>query len=184
MVIGVDIETSGTNLENGHRLIQIGFALHDGDGMVGFSEYVLPEEMVWSDEAEQVHKISRETLNADGKSSEIVDDLCYQWLISNGVNPDNKWENIATGFNVGTFDFPFIKHALPKTAELFAPRYAELNALCFALHGFENRDFKKWKKDAKKYAIECIGSNDAHDAGWDALMSWHCFQYFREAIHR
>lgn len=176
--IGLDIETSGTELNGGARIIQIGICLPNKETYVS---YINPGEMVWSDEAEQIHKISHQTV-INSQLAIDVDKIVYQFLVDNGISPDSRSKNIPVGWNVASFDMPFLKYSLPKTHSLFSRRAAELNSICFALEGKNGRNSDTWKKNSKKYAVEQIGSDNAHDAGWDALMSLYCFEYLKEQI--
>lgn len=181
LFVGLDGEMSGTELQDGARLIQIGLAVSAGT----FASYVNPGTLSWSEEAEEVHKIPQSSL-LDFPDAEVVDLNCYEFLVSQGADTKRRNNTIAVGWNVGSFDMPFVRTSLPKTNSLFSRRTVDLNALCFALDGKEDNgveiSFETWKKRSKEYAIEAIGFENAHDAGWDALMSLYCFHYLRHQM--
>lgn len=182
MFVGLDGEMSGSELADGARLIQIGLYLSSGASYVA---YINPGEMSWDEESAEVHKIPRESLPSV-PNFEQVDTNAYEFLVSQGADSKRRNNTIPVGWNVGSFDMPFVKETLPKLNSLFSRRTVDLNALCFALDGKEENGMRvnaeTWKKRSKTYAIDKIGSNDAHDAGWDAKMSLYCFEYLREQM--
>ena len=82
---------------------------------------------------------------------------------------------------------PFVQKLLPHTFSLFSRRTVDLNALCFALDGKVDNGMPvkvdTWKKRAKLYAIEKIGYENQHDAGWDAMMHLYSFEYLRNVMN-
>jgi DNA polymerase III epsilon subunit-like protein len=176
--IGLDGEMSGTEINEGARLIQIGLSLDEA----WYEGYINPGEMSWSEEAAAVHNISRDMLPTDENGADI-DLHAYQFLLEQGCDPKRRHSTIAVGWNVASFDMPFVKLQLPKVYSLFSRRAVDLNSLCFALDGKDNLNFDSWKKRSKQYAIERIGYEDAHNAQWDARMSLFCFYYLRENMH-
>lgn len=178
LYVGLDGEMSSSDLDRGGRLLQIGLALTNG---ASYSAMINPGEMLWDEEAVAVPGISRSDLPSDVNSNE-VDMNAYGFMISQGTNPKRRTKTVPVGWNVGAFDMPFVRETLPMTYSLFSRRTVDLNALCFALDGAKNLNFESWKKRSKEYAIEKIGYEDAHDAGWDAKMSLHCFEYLSNAM--
>lgn len=176
--VGLDGEMSGTDLQHGSRLIQIGFALENG---ATYTSYINPGEMTWSEEAEGVHKISQDRIPEFPLALD-VDQAVYTFLTIHGASQKKRGRTIPVGWNVGSFDMPFVKFSLPLSYTLFSRRVVDLNSLCFALDGLNNLNFDSWKKRSKEYAIEKIGYEDAHDAGWDARMSLYCFEFLKEKI--
>lgn len=169
---------SSSELNQGGRLIQIGLALFNG---ASYMAYINPGEMQWSDQAAAVHNIPLESLPSF-ENAEQVDTNAASFLVGQGVNPKRRVNTIPVGWSVGSFDMPFVRYSLPKTNALFSRRTVDLNALCFALDGKDELNFESWKKLSKNYAIEKIGYEDAHDAGWDAKMSLYCFEYLRDQL--
>jgi hypothetical protein len=101
---------------------------------------------------------------------------------------------VTVGFNVAAFDHPFFRHALPHTTSLISRRAVDLNALCFALDGWDPnpnittpRTWTGWKRSAKRYAnarLTTEGHPGAdHDAGWDAAQALYALEYLRAHIH-
>lgn len=176
--VGLDGEMSSSELEQGGRLIQIGLALADGSA---YSAMINPGEMLWDEEAVAVPGISRSDLPSYVNSEE-VDKNAYDFLISQGAKPNRRMKTVPVGWNVGAFDMPFVRETLPLTYSLFSRRTVDLNALCFVLDSRNNLNFESWKKRSKEYAIEKIGYENAHDAGWDAKMSLYCFEYLRQEL--
>lgn len=183
MFVGLDGEMSGTELSEGARLIQIGLALDNA----AYTANINPGELSWDPEAEAVHKIPRESLPSE-PNADVTDANAYSFLVSLGADPKRRNNTIAVGWNVGSFDMPFVKETLPQLNSLFSRRTVDLNALCFALDGKEENGMRvnaeTWKKRSKEYAIEKIGYEDAHNAGWDAKMSLYCFYYLREQMSK
>lgn len=176
--VGLDGEMSSSELDQGGRLIQIGFALAGGSA---YSAMINPGEMQWDAVAASVHKIERSSL-PNSENADEVDMNAYGFLISQGATPKRRNKTVPVGWNVGAFDMPFVRETLPMTYTLFSRRTVDLNALCFALDGKNDLNFESWKKRSKEYAIEKIGYENAHDAGWDAKMSLYCFEYLRDQL--
>lgn len=178
--VGLDGEMSGTELNEGARLIQIGLALENG---LSYVSYINPGEMSWSYEAEEVHGISQDRIPSFENAAD-VDASATAFLIEAGADPKQRIKTIPVGWNVGSFDMPFLKQTLPNTYKMFSRRTVDLNAICFALDGANGYSASYYKDRSKRYAIEKIGYEDAHDAGWDAKMSLYCFEYLRGEIRK
>jgi len=146
-----------------------------------------PGECQWSEQAEAVHGLSLELLQAFASPPAQVDEELYEFLIALGADTKRRGKTIPVGFNVGSFDMPFVKDSLPKSFSLFSRRTVDLNAICFALDHKEHNGMpvkaETWKKMAKAYAIQKIGMENQHDAGWDSLMHIYCFEYLRGIIN-
>ena len=160
--IGVDLETSGTTHEH-HVPIQIGVALVDGrtfKNLIGGWDW---DSHLWDDESEKIHGFTQQEVT-EADCYEFVDTALERWLkeqVPNGTR-------IMVGWNVGSFDRPFIQRWLPKTARLIIRRTLDLNAACYLLdqHGFRNPD--TLKRQAKAYADQILGGGGRHDALYDA----------------
>lgn len=191
VVVGLDCETSGSELSSGHRLIQAGLAAHDGASVEIFSSLVgWPADSwsgnEWSLEAEAVHRISRERL-ADAPPAEIVDADAAAWLLARGGR--SHFRRILTvGFNVGAFDHPFFARYLPRTRGLITHRHIDLNSVCFTLHGRphngRSHTWQEWKEAAKQAAAAQLSHvGGAHDAGYDAAEALLAWVWLREQIN-
>lgn len=185
--IGLDGEMTSSDLSAGGTLIQLGLSMRDEDGVlwgksVGINPFLDKDdsEIHWTRVAESVHGFTKEDLKIYG-SAEEADQILVDWLIARGRTTRKRGENIPVGFNVGVFDMPFVKAALPKTYEFFSRRTVDLNPLLFALDGVET-DFNGWKDRAKQYAIKQMGFENQHDAGWDSAMHLHCFEFLSRTI--
>jgi DNA polymerase III epsilon subunit-like protein len=181
--IGIDGEMSGTEIESGHKLLQIGLAKYVGDSVESIGYLINPGEMAWSEQAESVHQFSREDISSRGLSPSTVDALVSEW-----ANPtDHKRDFVMVGFNVGSFDRPFIKQTLPITYGKFSRRSVDINSVIFTLSK-TNSQFERIKAASKEYAFEKMEGmfdgfkNRQHDAEYDAVMSLYCFEYLRTLI--
>ena len=182
LFIGLDGEMSSSELAEGGKLIQIGLSTAEG---INRSYTMNPGPCQWSEQAEAVHGLSLELLQSCRSPVEVDADL-YEFLIALGADTKRRGKTIPVGFNVGAFDMPFVKDSLPKSYSLFSRRTVDLNAICFALDYKEENGMpvkaETWKKKAKDYAIEKIGMENQHDAGWDSLMHIYCFEYLKGVI--
>jgi DNA polymerase III epsilon subunit-like protein len=182
LFLGLDGEMSSSELSEGGKLIQIGIATEEG---INISYTMNPGECQWSEAAFEVHGITLESLQSAPSPAEI-DEKLYEDLLLIGADPKRRSKTIPVGFNVGAFDMPFVKDSLPKSFSLFSRRTVDLNALCFALDhkvdGGMPVNADTWKKRAKAYAIEQIGMENQHDAGWDAMMHYRCYEFLRNMI--
>jgi len=182
--IGIDGEMSGTDLEEGHKLIQIGLAKYNEEGNVDHIGYLInPGETTWSREAQEVHQFTQEDIKGYGIHPDIIDPITAKWS-----NPgEQRRDFVMVGFNVGSFDRPFIKQTLPITYSKFSRRSVDLNSLIFSLSD-TNTMFEKIKDRSKAYAFEKMegmfeGLKDRqHDAEYDAVMSLYCFEYLRTLL--
>jgi DNA polymerase III epsilon subunit-like protein len=182
--IGIDGEMSGNDIDAGHELIQIGLAKYNEDGGMDHIGYLInPGEMVWSMEAQEVHQFTKDHIDFHGMKPDYVDSQVSQW-----ANPsDQRRDFVMVGFNVGSFDRPFIKRTLPITYGKFSRRSVDLNSVIFSLSD-SNTQFERIKDKSKAYAFEKMEGmfsdfkNRQHDAEYDAVMSLYCFEYLRTLI--
>lgn len=182
--IGIDGEMSGNDIDAGHELIQIGLAKYNEAGGVDKIGYLInPGEMVWSMEAQEVHQFTQEDVRDYGIYPSIIDPIVANW-----ANPSTQRRDfVMVGFNVGSFDRPFIKKTLPLLYGKFSRRSVDLNSLIFSMSA-TNSTFERIKGKAKDYAIEKMDGmfhefkDRQHDAIYDAVMSLYCFEYLRTLI--
>lgn len=182
--IGIDGEMSGTDIDLGHKLIQIGMAKYDNDRVISVGAILNPGIMEWSVQAEEVHKFTRETIEKHGEDPAMIDESLAEW-----ANPSTQRRDfVMVGFNVGSFDRPFIKQQLPITYGKFSRRSVDLNSVIFAMTS-TNSKFEKIKAQSKEYAFRKMegmfeGFKDRqHDAEYDAVMSLYCFEYLQSIIN-
>lgn len=178
--IGLDGEMSSADIETGGKLIQIGMA-KIVDGQMESIGYLLnPGVMDWSEEAEAVHQFTKSQIESDGEDPAVVDPILADWA----NRTTERRDFVMVGFNVGSFDRPFIKQSLPILFGRFSRRSVDLNSLIFALSD-TNSQFERIKGRSKDYAFEKMygmfdGFKDRqHDAEYDAVMSLYCFEYIR-----
>lgn len=181
--IGLDGEMSGTEINSGHKLIQIGMAKYVDEQMTSIGTLLNPGAMAWSEQAESVHEFSREYIEQNGEDPAMVDQMLADW-----VNPTTKRRDfVMVGFNVGSFDLPFLRQSLPILSSKLSRRVVDLNSLIFALSD-TNASFERIKMSAKNYAFQQMEGmfdgfkNRQHDAEYDAVMSLYCFEYLRSVI--
>ena len=181
--IGLDGEMSGTEINDGHKLIQIGMAKLEEGEMTSVGALLNPGAMAWSDQAEEVHEFSRDYIEKNGEDPAMIDQALANW-----ANPTNfKRDFVMVGFNVGSFDRPFVAQSLPILFSKFSRRSVDLNSLIFMMSD-TNSQFERIKGRAKDYAFTMMDGmfdgfkNRQHDAEYDAVMSLYCFHYLRSLI--
>lgn len=181
--IGLDGEMSGTQINEGHKLIQIGMAKYVDGQMTSTSALLNPGAMAWSDQAEEVHQFSRDYIERYGEDPAMIDQSLADW-----ANPTNhKRDFVMVGFNVGSFDRPFVEQSLPILFSKLSRRTVDLNSIIFMMSKTDSQ-FQRIKARAKEYAFEKMEgmfqgfSNRQHDAEYDAVMSLYCFEYLRGVL--
>ncbi len=187
---GLDGEMTASDLAQGGRLVQIGLATgtepEDRVAMViGWAE----GEFTADPKAMAVHGISVERILAAPRARE-VDQRLAEWCLARGARTDRR-AAVAVGWNVGAFDMPFVRDALPMTWALFSRRTVDLNAVCFTLGGSlrlggSTPKWSTWKRLAKEAAqASLLAAGVApswHDAGYDALASLAAWNFLRDRI--
>lgn len=183
--IGLDGEMTSSELANGGALIQLGLAVFDDEGAlksfsVDINPYFDGRFVDWNFTSAAVHGISKAQVESFNPPW-MADSMIADWLISIGAKTNKRMNTVPVGFNVGAFDMPFVQDMLPKTFAYLSRRTVDLNALLFVLDGKVDGGmpvkFETWKKRAKDYAIEKIGYENQHDAGWDAIMHLYAYKY-------
>lgn len=188
--IGVDGEMTSSELSLGAKLCQIGVSTKDGDTFTSIIGW--PLNAFYQDAtAMAVHGISVEDITG-GPAAPAVDAELYKWLIARGANPTSRGATIPVGFNVGSFDLPFINDALPLTASLLSRRVVDLNGVVFSLAASKKvyqgmpPSIAGWKRLAKNRAAEILkarGIDPAwHDAGYDAAVAITAWSWLVERI--
>lgn len=188
--VGLDGEMTHTEVNEGGRLCQIGIAFTERKMFVsdigwGPSDYVANEQSL------AVNKFTRSRIEK-GPLAEDVDSWLCAYLEGQGGNPEKKIL-IAIGWNVGAFDMPFVKNALPNSFQFFSRRTEDLTAICFRYHRkiyWEGSypTWHGWKRMAKDYATtellkRGIPENE-HDAGYDALHGIFCWEFLGNVLTR
>lgn len=190
--IGLDLETSGSTHEH-HVPIQIGIAMpneavfrSDIGGWVFYDEddhtqtadahSILPW---WSSEAYGIHNITKARLtlapdkyDVDTMAAKFIGDHSKAWL----------GNRIMVGWNVGSFDAPFVRQHLPKTANSLSYRSLDLNAASFTTAEALGLSWSTLKTRSKDYAADQLGSGGWHDAGFDAQAALLSLDYIKQVI--
>lgn len=182
--IGLDGEMSSSDIESGGKLIQIGLAKYTAEGITSTSVLLNPGQMDWSEEAESVHQFTKDEIERYGADPELVDQDLADWVNGASIRRDT----VMVGFNVGSFDRPFVKQSLPILFNKFSRRSVDLNSIIFSMSD-SDREFNRIKKNAKAYAIDHMEGmfqgfkNRQHDAEYDAVMALLCFEYLRSIMN-
>ncbi len=171
---GLDIETTGTDPNKSHRLIQIGIALPNGHKVV---HDVLPiGDIMIQAEAMGINHFTLARIGA-AETQLIVDNLVSTTLVSYGYN-----ENSLTpvGWNVGGFDMTFIKKELPRTAAFFTYRTLDLTALAIMHELRSGKSYRDLKVEFAAIVAKQLGRDERHDALYDAEAALVAMQLFKE----
>lgn len=174
---GLDIESTSSNTETG-GLIQIGVYFTPG---LKFSSDVRPL---------QPYEVSKEAMKVNGftmnriqraESAEAVDHNLRDFLDALAVGDKRL---VAIGWNVGSFDLPFVRRFLPLTFKKLSYRTVDLNAVCFTLDPIK---WERHKKAAKAYAKDQLTDEgwqeNWHDASYDAAAAYHAWHFLRQAVN-
>ena len=177
--VGLDIETTGLEPSENHRLIQFGiYFQRDGDTLV---RDILPMgTMVLDPEAMKVNGFSLARIQA-GSPNDEADEEIVQWLEAKGIEPDSL---TAVGFNVGWFDqHGFIKKELPKTAKFFGRRSVDLTGITYLFSEIESKPREQVKNEIRDtVAKRLVGKAMWHDAGYDARAAIETFVVMQEML--
>lgn len=177
LFVGLDIETTGSDIDAGAGLIQIG--AYDGESRARFSSLVVPHAgHSVTVKAMEVNGLNLDTIHAQAPAASKVDVQLYQFLLGLGAEERSV---VPIGWNVGTFDMPFVRRYLPHTAALFGYRSIDLNSIAFTLNP---KKLEVPKKASKRYAELEMGRTEWHDAGFDAEAAYHSWMYFRAQVSR
>lgn len=113
----------------------------------------------------------------DEKRSRRVEDL--EWYKQKAYHRSF----ICVGWNVGSFDVPYINREMPRLGDLLHYRTIDLNAVCFTAERVVGDDYRTLKDEAKEYAEENMpGPTKWHDAGYDAQASLWSWDYLVERM--
>lgn len=193
---GLDLETSGTTHER-HVPIQLGLAAPNGevftsliggwrwmDDLEPGEPHVMGDDTwLWDLRAYEVHGIEQEALLA-APSPYQVSAEAVKFIEEHS----NVWhgQRKVVGWNVASFDMPFVRKHLPAVSRLLSYQSADLNAICFAISEAHGISFKTLKGDSKDWARLQLEERYEealwHDAGYDAIAGLHSFDYLKERI--
>lgn len=176
ILIGLDIETTGTDVNKHHRLIQIGIASKDG---LRISYDVLPKGDMF---------IQQEALGINGFTLSRIGNANIGSAVDNAISAELSFlgykENSLTpvGWNVGGFDMTFIKKELPKTASFFTYRTLDLTALAIMYELKTGKSYRDLKDIFHAKIAEKLGRNERHDALYDAEAALEAVDLFKELV--
>jgi DNA polymerase III epsilon subunit-like protein len=179
---GLDIETTGSDIDAGHGLIQVGIKTED---QFEFVMDVNPLPCEIDPKAMTIHKIPMERIQA-APTPEVVDARLEAAFADHYGS--ERVRLIAVGWNVGSFDMPFIKKYLPVSFGRFSYRSVDLNSPLFTIDqarkGLKSIDrFDDIKQKSKRYAAGILAAKGVaeawHDALYDAkagMLAWKYIQ--------
>ena len=189
---GLDFETSGTTHEH-HVPIQIGIASPRGrvySSLIGGWQWGdtdwdtgRPYGHQWDERAYEVHGIERERLEDAPKPNLVAAEA-----ISFIEQHSEAWhgERKLVGWNVASFDMPFLRKHLNGVGRVLSYQSADLNAVCFAISEAHGTSYKALKRASKEYAAEQLRDEWPeelwHDAGYDAAAALHSWHYLTSRI--
>lgn len=177
--VGLDIETTGLEPEQGHRLIQ--FGLYLPKTCERLVRDILPMGlMVLDPEAMQVNGFTADRIQ-QGTPNDEADEEIAAWISAEGIEPGSL---VAVGFNVGWFDqHGFLKKELPKTYQFFGRRSVDLTGITYLaseVSGVPRETVKERVRQA--VARKMDGDARWHDAGYDAEAAIVTFEYMQESL--
>lgn len=197
--IGLDFETSGTDHLRSAP-IQIGLATRSrcvGSYIGGWrwqgDTVYQADAYIWSEDAFEIHGIPQSKL-IDAPTARNADDVISDWLTT--TYPGHAKTRIAVGWNVASFDVPFLRSHLPKTARAMSYRTVDLNALVFGIteagvkrptgEAWTYNSLKRFVKDrAAEQMVEdewIAGGPKWHDAEYDALASIYAYEELKTVL--
>ena len=199
--IGLDLETSGSR-HDVHVPIQLGIAMPNGKlfsrliggwrwydpmdeehRMTPYPKYKEVGLRAWSDEAFGVHGITKEDLET-AADRYVVQSQATKFI---GENTD-AWigNRIVVGWNVASFDMPFVREFLPAVSNSLSYRSVDLNAVSFTVADALGLSWGNLKRRSKEYAQLRLERDwdepKWHDAGFDAQAALYSKDYLEQVI--
>jgi len=210
--IGLDLETSGTDINRGAVPIQLGLAHKDSDGLMSWRSSMIGEwewckfdhewhasmtdcdKPSWSIKAEAIHGLLQERVDRSPNP---------WWASTGGADTIEKWcydvpriGRHIVGFNVAGFDLPFVRRYMRELADSLSYRTVDLNAVLFAIDQawipspsggrWKYKTLKKVVKEAaaEKAATHFDGEVRWHDAAFDAVAALYVWDDLVRIIRR
>jgi len=191
LLIGLDGEMSDSEIDKGAVLIQIGICDDYGNTF----ESLIGHEPGWykTEQASAVHRIPDEDIIAADRANQ-VDLRLYRWLEDRLSEARARGDHsvlrpfVPVGWNVGGFDMPFVRAALPESCTLISRRSLDLNALCFAFEDArvtyqgERLSFHQWKNLSHEAASKALEVDNWHDALFDAQAALESYNFLTGAF--
>ncbi len=185
-----------------HAPIQLGICAPNGDSASWYinapwawdNEHSAPirgglgiDWWLWDDRAFEVHGITKEQLTQEGKDIHTVNVEAVEFIKAR--SQVWKGQRKLVGWNVGSFDVPFLRKHLLGIASELSYQSADLNAITFAIAEARGINFGALKDQAHiagaNGADNILGTGDrhhAHDAGWDAVAALGAWDYLKKRI--
>ncbi len=184
--IGLDGEMTGSGSRDRKRiafkeyqLIQIGLAVEPN---VRFVSDVGYDKWISQPEAMKVNKFTTQRIYDAPRPAQVDEAACR--FIDAWVGP-SKRDLHAVGWNVGSFDMPFVREYLPALGDRFSYRSVDLNSILYSVVDTDD-EYKELKGKAKsgaEVALHNVGIEPKwHDAGYDAAAALMAFKLLREKI--
>ncbi len=164
-----------------YQLCQIGIALSYDDIFTRDIGYKEGEYKV-TEEALEVNKFTHERIQS-GPSQWQVDSELVQWVRERVPAASTPYglKLIAVGWNVSSWDMPFVRRYLPRFAEWVWYRAVDLNSVVFTAQKVTGQSYDAIKGGAKQYAEYVLSKkypeSKWHDAGYDAAASLAAWDY-------
>jgi DNA polymerase III epsilon subunit-like protein len=182
-IMGLDIETTGSDFTDRIRTIQIGVVDSETGAMFTSDIKWERSDFDFVEEAREVNGFTDERIAEAPLSSEVDMQLAC-WLSELGVV---KGRAVVVGFNVGGFDMPFVRRDLPVSALKFSYQTLDLNAVIFAYALSHDIPWKNVKDYVVRSAKLMMPSYDdpryhQHDARYDAKLAILCLQVLLEGL--
>lgn len=132
--------------------------------------------------AMEVNKFTPERIRAGPRPS-AVDAAACVWL--DGRVGAGRRDLHAVGWNVGSFDMPFVREYLPNLGDRFSYRSVDLNSILYSVADADDeyRELKSRAKSGAEDELRALGiPPNHHDAGYDAANALMAFKLLREKI--
>lgn len=181
---GIDIETSNTDYRTG-GVLQIGIKSEDGFEFVSDCN---PGVVEFEAEALAVNGFTMERVDAAQPVGVV--DVNLQAALREFYGAEQV-RMVAVGFNVGTFDLPFIIKGFPLFQKYLSYRAVDLNSVLFTLDRARRgvngvMRYDGLKKAAKAQAAEVLAAKGTaanwHDALYDAKAGLLAWKYLCEKV--
>lgn len=171
LIVGLDIETTGLKVQDGHKVIEIGLAMHDlktGEKVKELDMRFNPRRSIDA-KAQATHGISLDMLSGcplfEDEAQSIIDEFI-------------KPASLIVAHNGDGFDIPFLKHELSEYG-ISLPEIPTLDTMLEGLWACE--DGKRPRLEELAFALGFVYDiKRAHGAMYDVDLMMQCFFKARE----
>lgn len=176
LFIGLDFESSTGD----HRTlapIQLGITVNDCDfeTLIGGWTWDEEQDYRWSEVSAKIHNIPQEKL-VDAPSIFEADIRASAFMLDH-IKGFQRMNRIAVGWNVGSFDRRIIYDWMPNLDKILSYRTIDLNTVCYFTADLLNGSYKQIKANIKARAAEELGTDNWHDALYDAKAGLLTYKY-------